>query len=427
MLRLAAAGQPNQAEGGRDLLVAVADVLDRRLAPGSARPVAVALSGGGDSLALTLAAAAWAATARRPLLILTVDHGLRPESAAWTAACAATAARLDATFRALAWEGPKPATGLQAAARAARHRLLAGAAREAGVRVLLLGHTADDVTEARRMRADGATTPDPREWAPSPAWPEGRGLFLLRPLLGVARADIRAWLAAHGESWIDDPANDDPRFARARARRAPGPTARSAERADAVPLARLARPTPEGGLEIPREALAAADPAAARHALAAACLSAAGRDRPPAADSAERLRRAIAAGGDVTATLAGARVEAADGAVRILREAGEAARGGLRPLALPTGRTAVWDGRFEITADRPLEVRALAGLARRLPRPQQAALHALPPAARLGLPVLVAGEAVTCPLLAEVEGVRIAPLAHDRFLAACGAVEREPA
>ncbi len=209
------------APAATDLRETVGEVLDRRLLRDCAQPVAVALSGGGDSLALLLLATGWARAAGRPLLVLTVDHRLRVESAAWTEGCAVTARRLGHPFRALAWTGDKPATGLPAAARAARHALLADAAREAGARVILMGHTADDdLREAGLMRAEGSTTPDPREWTPSPAWPQGRGVFLLRPMLGVRRAHIRDWLTARGERWIDDPANEDAAYARPRARRA---------------------------------------------------------------------------------------------------------------------------------------------------------------------------------------------------------------
>jgi tRNA(Ile)-lysidine synthase len=409
-----------------DLEAAVGQILDRRLRPGSSRPLAVALSGGGDSLALALMAAAWAKAAGRALLVLTVDHGLRPESARWTVACVATAARLGAAFQGLAWTGEKPATGLPAAARAARHRLLADAAREAGAQVILLGHTADDVAEARRMRASGATTPEPREWSPSPAWPEGRGVFLLRPLLGLTRADLRSWLAAHGETWIEDPANDDLRYARARARRAGGETAAPPEAIDVTPLAQAAEPTLEGGLVIARALLRAAHPDAARRFLAAACLSAAGTDRPPGGERVARILEQIAAPAAVTTTLAGARLEADAETVRFLREAGEAARGGLALLCLAPGETGVWDGRFEIAVERAAEVRRLAGLAARLPRDQLARLRALPPAARLGLPALVEDGGISCPLLAEVPRIRVTALAHARLLAACGVVRTEP-
>src|SRR5205085_8990913 len=105
------------------------------------------------------------------------------------------------------------------------------------------------------MREAGATMPDPHEWAPSPAWPEGRGVFLLRPLLGVRRAAIREWLEGRGERWIDDPANEDPRFARARARRqAPGSPTCTATASQPLLLA-LEVSEKAGVLEVPRVAL----------------------------------------------------------------------------------------------------------------------------------------------------------------------------
>ncbi|HEY3949514.1 tRNA lysidine(34) synthetase TilS [Phenylobacterium sp.] len=379
-------------EASSDLAAAVGAVLDRRLLGDSPRPLAVALSGGGDSLALALAAAGWARAAGRKLLILTVDHGLRPESIAWTEACAATAERLGANFQALRWIGEKPATGLPAAARAARHALLAEAARAAGARVILMGHTASDLAEAARMRAAGSTTPDPREWAPSPAWPQGRGVFLLRPMLGLVRTQIRAWLAARGETWIDDPANDDLRYARPRARHAdasacPEP---NPDPPNATALARACLADEAGRLAMTRADLRAASPTVLARFAAVACLCAAGTSRPPGGDRTARLAARLAGGERFAATLAGARIEADAQAVRFSREPGEAARGGLAPLRLKAGETGVWDGRFEVTAARDLEVRAVG---------------------RSTLP--------------DVEDAR--PLAYERLLAACGVIVREPA
>jgi tRNA(Ile)-lysidine synthase len=403
-------------------LEGVGAILDRRLRPESRRPVAVAFSGGGDSLALLLAADAWAETVGRELLVLTVDHRLQPDSEAWTEACAATAERLGMAFQPLAWTGEKPTTGLSAAARAARHRLLADAARAAGASVVLMGHTADDILEARLMRTRGSTASEPREWSPSPAWPEGRGVFLLRPLLGLRRAGIRDWLVARGERWIDDPANESPLSLRAQARRAiggggadPGPTS---EPAAAAPLARACRPDAAAGLHAPRRDIAAAAPGVAARFLSAACLCAAGTSRPPPREAALRLAERLAGPDGFVTTLAGARIEADGETVRFLREAGEAARGGLRPLILGAGETAVWDGRFEITAARAMEVRAALGLRQALSPADQDALVALSAGARDTVPVVV-GE----------DGPRLAvatPMALERLLAACGAVEIEP-
>lgn len=392
----------DRAPAGLDLDGTVGSVFDRRLLTDHPRPVAVALSGGGDSLALLLAVATWATRCGRSLIVLTVDHGLRAESAVWTRTCEATAARLDLPFQALGWTGEKPVTGLPAAARAARHRLLADAAREAGARVILMGHTDDDLRETALMRAAGSTTPDPREWAPSPAWPQGRGLFLLRPMLGVRRVDIRDWLVARGETWIDDPANADLTYARPRARQALAHAVlapASAEHVSATSLAHACRADADGGLEIERAELRAASAGAGARFAAAACLCAAGTDRPPRREQLERLTARLAGDQAFTAGLAGARIEAEATRVRFGREPGEAARGGLAPLRLAAGEVGVWDGRFEVTARQAVDVRAAPGSAR-----------------------LVAVDAQ-----GEATDVGAQPLAYERLLAACGAVEREPA
>jgi len=403
-------------------------VLDRRLLPDSPRPVAVALSGGGDSVALLLAAQAWAQPRGRRLVALSVDHQLQSQSQAWTAACAAFAERVGVDFQALTWEGPKPARGLPAAARAARHRLLAEAARGLGARVLLLGHTADDVLEARAMRAAGATTPEPREWSPSPAWPEGRGLYLLRPLLALRRGALRAWLSARGETWIDDPANVDPRSARARARAELAPAGEVALADDArLPLAGLCRFEPWGGVAVPRAVLRAAPLAEARRLLGLASVCAGGGARLPGSAARDALTARLCGTGDVVATLAGARIEASATEVRIVREAGEARRGGLAPLALAPGAVGVWDGRFEVAASEAIEVRTLRGLARRLPADQQRAVAGLPAAARAALPAIVAADGgVSCPVLGASPG-RAESLVEARLCAAAGLVVGEPA
>lgn len=402
-------------------------VLDRRLRTDTDQPVAVAVSGGGDSVALALIAHDWARAHGRRLLILTVDHGLGPLSRDWTQACADLAGRLGAGFRALSWTGRKPSTGLPAAARDARHRLIAAAARQAGARVVLMGHTAGDRAEARIMRLGGSSTPSPREWGPSPVWPEGRDVFLLRPLLGAGRAEIRAWLAARGETWIDDPANDDPRFARARARQALATHASScveALPASPRPAELAAMVRDEGGvglLALPREALREGEIAPF---VGAACLCAAGASRPPRAERTNRLARRLQGAETFAASLAGARIEAGAAEVRFLREPGEMTRRGLEPLALTPGQTRVWDGRFEITADRAMTIVPLAGLAARLAPGQRQGLASLPPSARLGLPVVVEGDQVA--LAACVSGVGVHALALARLMAACGAVDREP-
>jgi tRNA(Ile)-lysidine synthase len=122
--------------------------LDARLCPRSPAPLAVAVSGGGDSVALLAMAVDWARLRGRRLLVLTVDHRLSPGSASWTRRAGEQARALGCEWQGLSWDAPRPATGLPAAARAARHALIAGAARAAGASVVMMAHTADDVAEA---------------------------------------------------------------------------------------------------------------------------------------------------------------------------------------------------------------------------------------------------------------------------------------
>jgi len=423
--------------------------LDARLDPASPAPIALGLSGGGDSVALLTLALDWARPLGRPVLALTVDHGLQGESAAWTARAGEQARRLGAEWRSLAWTGPKPASGIAAAARRARHALLAEAARAAGASVLLLGHTADDVLEGERMRARGSTLGALRDWAPSPVWPEGRELFLFRPLLDVRRAELRARLAALGLDWIDDPANADPRSLRARVRAELGAEA-EAEASSICPqwgkwsakpteggeaLAAAARAPlggrspplpPEGGnpgmglLAFPRDAFIGPG---ARVGLAIALVCASGRERLPRGAALDRLAGRLAAGESFTATLAGARIETGPETVRIFREPGEAARGGLVPIRVEPGRPRVWDGRFEVTARESGLVRAAGGLTGRLDTQDRAALKVLPPAARAGAPVLIR-DSDSRPILAG-RSAQVRDLVELRRITACGQIAHE--
>jgi len=394
-------------------------ILGRRLDRASAAPIAVGFSGGGDSLFLLKAVLDWAG--ERPVLALVVDHQLQPDSARWTADALAKARALGAEAQALSWTGEKPSTGLPAAARRARHALLANAAREAGAKVLLLGHTASDLAEGAVMRAEGSTVSDPREWAPSPVWPEGRGVFLLRPLLGLSRQEIRQALAAEGETWLDDPANDDLRYARARARASGPDEVASTEVAPRSPPAFAVDHA--GVIRLPRDVAAAP--------LAAALLCAAGAERPPRGERLTRLVERLRSGQTFAATLSGARVEAGDD-VLICRDAGETARGGLAPLDLAPGQTGVWDGRWEIAAGTaPLTVNALKGKASGLSPEQRAALSAVAAPARPSLPLIFGSgtkpylPALDGPDLAAEGSERACLLVLDRFKAAIGLIDQE--
>lgn len=365
-------------------------------------------------------AKAWAEGGRRRLIAATVDHRLQPAGADWADWCARRAGALGLEHRTLVWKAEKPATGLPAAARRARHALLADLARREGAGVILMAHTADDRLEAAAMRAAGSTTPSPREWAPSPAWPEGRGVFVLRPLLGWRRADLRAWLTARGEGWIEDPANADPRFARARARASLDGAGTADTPSDPVSAARPLAPATCGALVFEAGALD-------RHALGTAMLSASGGTRPPPGAAVDRLLERLQAGKGFAATLAGARLHAGDDRIVITREAGEFRRRGAPVQALTPGEPLVWDGRFALSTDRPgLAAQPLGGLAARLCANETKALQTVPAPARAALPAVVdAAGRVSCPILAQAGPVRAESLVLARFLAAAGAIADE--
>jgi len=405
---------------------------DRRLDPALAQPICVAVSGGGDSLAALRLTKAWADAHGRAVVVLHVDHGLQAASGGWRDLTAAAAARLDAGFVPLAWTGRKPGRGVAAAARDARHALIAEAARAAGAAVVVFGHTADDLAEAALMRAEGSSLGAPREWAPSPAWPEGRGVFLLRPLLGVRRAALRDFLRADGWSWIDDPANADLAQPRALARlrlaeRGAPAVCAATDDPMAAAIAAGARLDEAGTIRLDRDALRQADLVCAARVLAAAALSAGGGARPPRRARVEQLALRIAGPEAFAATLAGAKVIAGKD-VLLVRDAGETARGGLAPAPLAAGRPTVWDGRFELATDRAgLTAVPLRGRQGRLGPAARRALSGLAAPARPALPAVEqVGEALSCPILAGDLRAAARCLVGERFLAACGAVWKEP-
>src|SRR6266403_3244628 len=204
----------------------------------AAPAIVLAVSGGPDSIALMWLAARWRSTlARGPRLIaVTVDHGLRAEAAAEARDVKRLARTLDLTHRTMRWTGEKPKTGLPAAARTARYRLLAQAARASGATHILTAHTRDDQAETLLMRLlrgsgiDGLAAMA-RESARD-------GVRLVRPFLNVSKSRLIATLKKAKLGFADDPTNRDLNFTRPRLRAVMPVLA--AEGGDTRNLARLA-------------------------------------------------------------------------------------------------------------------------------------------------------------------------------------------
>jgi tRNA(Ile)-lysidine synthase len=385
-------------------------------APFEAAPrLAVAVSGGPDSTALALLAHAWAGAWRGSMLALVVDHRLRSESGTEAAATARRLAHRGIPARVLAREGRKPASGVQAAARAARYRLLEDACREQGILHLLLGHHREDQAETVAMRAAGGS--GATGLAGMPAVREAAGLRLLRPLLAVPRSRLVATLRAAGESWTIDPGNVAPQFRRARLRQDPnfdsGPwweegLARAGARADAdlrlaAWLARHASPHPFGFFRLGRAAWSGLEPRPRRQTLGRLLAAAGGLAYPVSGAALERLAAELLdAPAGTRRTAGGCIVGVRRAELVVAREPGRALE---RALLQPGARHA-WDGRFVVGfrgRPRPLAVARLggpdesatAGIRKRLRE------AGVPAAAVAALPALRDGdELVACPPLA---------------------------
>jgi tRNA(Ile)-lysidine synthase len=204
----------------------------------AAPAIVLAVSGGPDSIALMWLAARWrSALARGPRLIaVTVDHGLRAEAAAEARRVKQLARSLQLPHRTVRWTGPKPKTGLPAAARTARYALLSQVARSVRATHILTAHTRDDQAETllmRLLRGSGIAG-----LAAMARESEREGLLLARPFLDVSKAQLIATLAKAKIGFADDPTNRDPGFTRPRLRGLM--PALAAEGGDARSLARLA-------------------------------------------------------------------------------------------------------------------------------------------------------------------------------------------
>ncbi len=345
---------------------------------GAGRPVAVACSGGADSLCLAWLAASWG-TAHA----LVVDHGLRATSAAEAAATAATLAGLGVPARVLRLHGLARGPALAERARRARYAALLAACAESGLADLLLGHHAGDQAETVLMRRLSSSGPDGLAGM-SPLVAHG-SCRLLRPLLAVAPQRLRATLRHAGLAWIEDPSNRDPAALRTRLRdrlAASGEAAalladahrharqrQAAEAGTAATLARIAVLRPEG--------FAVLAPGPWPPAVLAAVLRMiAGRAYPADPRGVARLAAAPRA-----ATLGGARLLPAGRlgpGWLVLREAAVVSP----PVAAIAG--AVWDNRFRVLGDGDptLTLGALGVDAGR------GARAGLPAAARATLPAL---------------------------------------
>jgi tRNA(Ile)-lysidine synthase len=389
----------------------------------SDRPIGVGVSGGGDSVALLCLLVHWG---KRPIEVFCVDHGLNPLSQDWTTSVQKLCHALGVGFTPLVWDEVKPKTGLQAKARHARHSLMAKAARQMDVRVICLGHTADDALEASAMRLKGANVSSPKVWGPSPIWPEGRDQFYLRPLMGLRRQVLRDWLKCCDIPYIDDPANENSTILRARVRQ----DLKYAEDNILIAPEPLRFEDLEAMIKIEGSALYIdklpffnLSPPKAQKLLASAMVCVGGSDRLPKRQAIDTIIKGIKTRSLHITTLCGAKLEVFDTHILIARESGDLLRRGQPQMALKTYETKVWDGRYEMASGaEPVLVHSLFGHLSKLSKSDQRKIRDIDLHLRGSLPILnVKGTYVLPkpPLLVA------RPLLRGRLYAALGQILSE--
>lgn len=353
----------------------------------------VAISGGSDSTGLLVALAQAIGTQRFPhihtLVAATIDHGLRPASAGEARLVAALCQRLAVPHIILPWTGEKPETGLSAAARLARYRLLSQAAASMGADALVTGHTLDDQIETVAMRSSRSPDDALGLAGMAAATLHTGHLWILRPFLHTRRSAIRDWLRARNVDWIDDPSNEDPRYERVRIRQsAPGldpamivEAGRRRETLSTAAAAWLAahtetRPGPVAIISLANEGRIASD--MRDHALGTLIAILGGKAHRPAAASLARLTAALDEGTDFRLTLSGTLALRRRNQLFLVRE-----RRGLLPLSLEPGEGGIWDGRYAIVNDSGSELTVRPGpppqMPPDLPGPIRAALAGVTP------------------------------------------------
>ncbi|MEM6587718.1 MAG: tRNA lysidine(34) synthetase TilS [Pseudomonadota bacterium] len=327
--------------------------------------IAVALSGGSDSLALLSLLRDWRGAGGPALSAVTVNHGLRPEAADEAAQMASLCAEWDVHHATLDWSRQSDTGNLHDQARRARYALMATWARAQGIGVIALGHTQDDQAETFLMRlargagVDGLSGMRDR-------WDQD-GVTFMRPLLPCSREALRHYLRSNGVTWVEDAANSDPAYERSRVRAALPDLgiskqtlaevaghlaqARDALKDVTLEVARKIARVELGDVVIDHTGFAKLSPALARRLLLSAMGWINGAEYPPRGAALTALYEDVLA--KKNTTLQGCDVSHSKSAIRLTREAGA-----LRAVTGLPGE--VWDGRWRVTGPNLLNARIAA-------------------------------------------------------------------
>jgi tRNA(Ile)-lysidine synthase len=358
--------------------------------------LAIAVSGGADSMALILLCHRWARAKGGRAVALSVDHRLRPESASETRQVGRWLKARGIPHVSLAWQRPdgKPKAAVQARARLARYELLGRWCRDHGVLHLALAHHAGDQAETVLMRLARGGGSD--GLAGMSAIGARETVRLIRPLLEIEPARLRATLEAQRQTWIEDPSNTNPQFERVRWRRlipagsvvalatAAREIGHERARRERMPADLLAAVhlDPAGFAALPLAALLEAPADTVERALARCLIVIGGDTYAPNQPSLARLRDSLAAGTTVR-TLGGCRLVCRGNRLFVFREPAAADQ----HLKVRRGQTVLWDNRFELMSGAAGEIARLgdSGWAN---LPANARPRSMPRDAALALPAL---------------------------------------
>jgi tRNA(Ile)-lysidine synthase len=309
--------------------------LNSLLFPSLNSPLAIALSGGADSMALALLADDFVRTRGGHIVTLTVDHGLRPESRAEAEQVAAWMAARGIAHHILTPPHLDHHKNMQESARTRRYDALADWCRAHDVLHCLLAHHAGDQAETvALMRARGDTADGASGMS---ALRNYRGVRFLRPLLGFEKEDLKKYLHAHAMTWVEDPSNQNPKFARVRMRgnlsanateraallttaRVEGEARTARDNALAEAAARLVVFHPTGRAELPIDSWRALPPALASQLIADLLTTIGGHTHRPRAHETVRLCAALHQAPSLRRTLHRCLLTVKGGVLSITRE-----------------------------------------------------------------------------------------------------------
>ena len=178
--------------------------------------IGLAVSGGGDSIAMLVLASEWATLNKKKIYVVTVNHNLRKEAKEEVNFTREFTKKLGFSHSTLDWKRPTQVGNLQSQASLARKKLISDWAKENKIKTVLLAHTIDDQVETILMRFSRGSGVDGLVGMKKLI--EIHGISWLRPLLDITRSDLRKFLKFNKIDWVEDPTNEDRKYLRVKSR-----------------------------------------------------------------------------------------------------------------------------------------------------------------------------------------------------------------